>query len=87
MPKGGWKHFKRRYAELYQDVFDRFFASPAILAALSGEQGGAAVIKPIDGHGGEGVFKLSASDPNKNAIIEALNGRWLRALVRALRRA
>src|SRR5690606_23070613 len=21
MPRGGWKHFKRRYAELYQDVF------------------------------------------------------------------
>jgi len=38
LPKGGWKHFKRRYAELYQDVFDRFFASPAILAALSGEK-------------------------------------------------
>ena len=38
MPKGGWKHFKRRYAELYQDVFDRFFASPAILAALAGER-------------------------------------------------
>ena len=38
MPRGGWKHFKRRYAELYQDVFDRFFASPAILAALAGER-------------------------------------------------
>lgn len=38
MPKGGWKHFKRRYAELYQDVFDRFFASPVLLTALAGER-------------------------------------------------
>ena len=38
MPTGGWKHFKRRYAELYQDVFDRFFASPVILTSLAGER-------------------------------------------------
>lgn len=37
LPRGGGrKHFKRRYAELYQDVFDRFFASPVILTALAG---------------------------------------------------
>lgn len=38
MPRGGWKHYKRRYAELYQDIFDRFFASPVILAGLAGER-------------------------------------------------
>ncbi|MBJ6980905.1 SHOCT domain-containing protein [Luteimonas sp. MC1572] len=38
MPRGGWKHFKRRYAELYQDIFDRFLASPVVLAGLAGER-------------------------------------------------
>jgi len=36
MPTGGWKHFKRRYSELYQTLFDRFFADADIAAALQG---------------------------------------------------
>ena len=36
MPTGGWKHFKKRYAELYQTLFERFFADPDIAAALRG---------------------------------------------------
>lgn len=34
------------------------------------ELGGRCVIKPIDGHGGDGVFVLDANDRNLNAIIE-----------------
>ena len=34
------------------------------------EQGGEMVIKPLDGHGGEGVFVLARGDRNLNAIIE-----------------
>ena len=34
--------------------------------------GGHAVIKPIDGHGGEGVFQLHKDDKNVNALIEAV---------------
>lgn len=34
--------------------------------------GGHAVIKPIDGHGGEGVFQLHRDDKNVNALIEAV---------------
>jgi glutathione synthase len=39
--------------------------------------GGHAVIKPLDGRGGEGVLVLREGDPNVNAIIEATtkNGR------------
>lgn len=37
MPTGGWKHFKQRYAQLYQTLFDRFFADPGIAAALQGK--------------------------------------------------
>lgn len=49
------------------------------------EVGGDAVIKPIDGHGGEGVFLLSEGDTNLNGLIEAvthLGGR--NAIVQAL---
>lgn len=34
---------------------------------------GQAVVKPLDGMGGKGVFKLSADDGNFSAILEALN--------------
>ncbi|MCA9580425.1 MAG: glutathione synthase [Myxococcales bacterium] len=36
------------------------------------EVGGRAVIKPVDGHAGEGVFALTEGDPNFNAVIEAV---------------
>ncbi len=35
------------------------------------DMGGRAVIKPIDGHGGTGVFLLDAKDKNINGLIEA----------------
>jgi glutathione synthase len=50
-----------------------------------GEIGGKGVIKPIDGHGGEGVFLLSLGDSNLNGLIESvtqLGGR--NAIVQAL---
>jgi glutathione synthase len=34
------------------------------------EQGGEMVVKPLDGHGGEGVFVVSRHDRNLNAILE-----------------
>ena len=34
--------------------------------------GGKAVIKPIDGHGGEGVFLLATGDSNLNGLIESV---------------
>lgn len=65
---------EKLYATLFPEVTPRTMvtARKDEIVRFLDEQGGAAVIKPIDGHGGEGVFKLSASDPNKNAIIEAL---------------
>jgi glutathione synthase len=41
--------------------------------------GGTAVIKPLDGRGGEGVMVLREGDPNVNAIIEATTGSGRRA--------
>jgi len=49
------------------------------------EIGGKAVIKPIDGHGGEGVFLLSEGDSNLNGLIEAVTHLGARnAIVQAL---
>jgi len=55
-----------------------------ILRFLS-DVGGKAVIKPIDGHGGEGVFLLAEGDTNLNALIEAVTHLGRRnAIVQAL---
>ncbi len=42
----------------------------ARLKVFMEEQGGEMVVKPLDGHGGEGVFVLSRGDRNLNAILE-----------------
>ncbi len=55
-----------------------------ILRFLS-DIGGKAVIKPIDGHGGEGVFLLANGDRNLNALIESVTHSGARnAIVQAL---
>jgi len=55
-----------------------------ILRFLS-DVGGQAVIKPIDGHGGESVFLLTNRDSNLNALIEAVTHLGARnAIVQAL---
>ncbi|HXD90964.1 MAG TPA: hypothetical protein VNU00_07875, partial [Candidatus Binataceae bacterium] len=36
------------------------------------EQGGEMIVKPLDGHGGEGVFLARSGDRNLNAILEAV---------------
>ena len=55
-----------------------------ILRFLS-DIGGKAVIKPIDGHGGEGVFLLANGDSNINGLIESVTRRGARnAIVQAL---
>lgn len=38
MPKGGRKHFKKRFAELYPVIFERVFAHPEVAAGLAGRQ-------------------------------------------------
>ena len=36
------------------------------------EQGGEMIVKPLDGHGGEGVFLVTTKDRNLGAILEAV---------------
>ncbi len=40
------------------------------IKAFLDESGGRCIIKPVDGHGGAGIFMLSREDRNLNAIIE-----------------
>lgn len=72
--------------KLYTLHFSRWMAkttvtaSPAHVREFVQEIGGEAVIKPLDGMAGSGVFLLRASDRNFNAIVEATIGesgrRW-----------
>jgi glutathione synthase len=46
--------------------------SIARLKQFMDEQGGEMIVKPLDGHGGEGVFHAHARDRNLNAILETV---------------
>jgi glutathione synthase len=47
-------------------------ASRDRIHAFVEEVGGVGVLKPLDGRGGEGIFKLTTGDGNFNAIVEHL---------------
>jgi glutathione synthase len=44
----------------------------ARLRKFMGEQGGQMIVKPLGGHGGEGVFLVSVGDRNLGAILETV---------------
>lgn len=49
------------------------------LRAFQEEQGGAIVVKPVDGYGGLGIFVVRDGDPNASSILETSTGagtRW-----------
>jgi glutathione synthase len=46
----------------------------ARLKHFMGEQGGQMIVKPLDGHGGEGVFHAHSGDRNLNPILETVTG-------------
>lgn len=53
--------------------------STAKLRAFQAEQGGAIVVKPVDGYGGLGIFVVRDGDPNASSILETSTGagtRW-----------
>jgi glutathione synthase len=53
--------------------------SAAKLRAFQAEQGGAIVVKPVDGYGGLGIFIVKDGDPNASSILETSTGagtRW-----------
>ena len=66
--------------KLYSLQFPRWIpktivaADSSVIREFCEEVGGKAVIKPLDGAGGEGIFLLAIGDPNWNAIVEQVTG-------------
>jgi glutathione synthase len=52
----------------------------ASIKRFHGEQGDI-VVKPLDGMGGTGVFRLAPGDPNLNSILETITGRGERTVM------
>jgi len=56
------------------------FTAPTLIARAADDlnafidEMGDAILKPLDGMGGTGIFRVRADDPNRNAIIETLTG-------------
>jgi glutathione synthase len=42
---------------------------------------GDAILKPLDGMGGSGVFRVRRDDPNRNVIVETLTGHGTRSIM------
>jgi len=63
------------------------FIVPTIVTRLEGQlqrfidAQGDVVLKPLEGHGGTSVFRVSDRDPNRNVIIETLTGNGARAIM------
>jgi glutathione synthase len=45
------------------------------------EQHGDVILKPLDGMGGAGIFRVSDKDPNRNVIVETLTGHGTRMIM------
>ena len=66
--------------KLYSLKFPRWIprtvvtANSALIREFAEDVGGKAVIKPLDGAGGEGIFLLAEGDPNWNALVEQVTG-------------
>lgn len=71
-PKGLRNANEKLYATHFPEVMPTTIVDShkARIRAFVESVGGQAVIKPIDGHGGEGVFMLRLDDKNWNAIVE-----------------
>ncbi len=86
-PRGLREANEKLYAHHFPDIVPPTIMTShrdEILRFLS-DIGGKAVIKPIDGHGGVGVFLLANGDSNLNGLIEAVTHNGARnAIVQAL---
>lgn len=73
-PRGLREANEKLYACRFPELIPRTLvtSSKARIARFVDEVGGRAVIKPVEGHGGGGVFALIAGDNNLNGLIEAV---------------
>ncbi len=73
-PRGLRDANEKLYACMFAELMPRTLvtSSKARVKHFLDEVGGKAVIKPVEGHGGGGVFALLAGDNNLNGLIEAV---------------
>ncbi len=63
------------------------FTAPTLVARAAEDvnafidEMGDTILKPLDGMGGSGIFRVRADDPNRNAILETLSGLGSRTLM------
>lgn len=71
-PNGLRRANEKLYATRFPELMPRTIVSadPIRIRSFCEEVGGRAVIKPVDGHGGDAVFALKLEDSNFNAIVE-----------------
>jgi glutathione synthase len=75
-PRGLREANEKVYATWFPEVMPETLVASdrATIRRFVDEVGGQAVIKPVDGHGGAGVFALRAGDGNLNGLIDAVTG-------------
>ncbi len=63
------------------------FTAPTLVSARADlidgflEEHGDIIVKPLHAMGGQGVFRLTTTDPNRNAIVETLTRQWRHAVM------
>ncbi|MBL8446460.1 MAG: glutathione synthase [Zoogloeaceae bacterium] len=63
------------------------FTAPTLVARAAEDvdafidEMGDTILKPLDGMGGSGIFRVRADDPNRNAILETLSGLGTRTIM------
>ncbi len=75
---------EKLYAQHFPDLMPETLVSRSIsqILAFFGTLGGDMVVKPLDGKGGEGIFRLAPGDPNLGSVLEQITGfetRWAMA--------
>jgi glutathione synthase len=65
--------FILRFPDLIANTF--VSASKSEILAFAERNGGDIVVKPLEGCGGEGIFRIKKGDLNTNAIIEAITNK------------
>ena len=66
--------------------FPQFMPGPVVARQAEALQAfidasGDAILKPLDGMGGSGVFRVRRDDPNRNVIVETLTGHGARSIM------
>lgn len=75
-PRGLRDANEKIYATYFPDLMPSTLISndKQRIRAFVSAIGGRAVLKPLDGRGGEGIFALDTGDPNFNSIVETVTG-------------